>query len=113
MQKKIAPKKATSVKSATPKKWLQGKETIQLIDGEFLAGDANDLLMELMNHKINFHQLRSFSMEERLGSAGEQSMTRLAELRKDRERLQSILDYAAKRGLKLDVQSKIEIRVAK
>lgn len=116
-KKKSAPKKTTKVKTssanATGTTYLRGTETIQLIDGDFTPQDANDLLLELVNHKINFHQLRSFSLEERFGTAGEHTLSRLVQLRKDRERLQAIFDFAAKKGYTLNVQSKIEISVAK
>lgn len=92
---------------------FETNDTIQLIDGNFGAHDAQEVLMDLINHKIKFHQLKNISWEERFGEPNQHSQKRLKELLKDRERLSAVLDFAAQHNLKITVQSKIEILLSK
>lgn len=92
---------------------FETNDTIQLIDGNFSAQDAQEVLMDLINHKIRFHQLRNISWEERFGEPNQHSQKRLKELMKDRDRLSAVLDFAAQHGLNIKLQSKIDILLSK
>ena len=87
-------------------------ERIKLIDGDFTHTDAVEMLMQLIGHKINYHKLKNFSSEERLGVPHEKSMQRLIELNRDRERILEVLDYAEKNNRKVSIHSTIKIQLS-
>ena len=88
-------------------------ETFQLIDGRFDVDEAKDVLMGLLNHKIQFHELKNFSWKERYGTENDQSNKRLRELNKDRERLAAVLEFAEQNKLNIEIQSTIKIHLTK
>lgn len=40
------------------------KQKIQLVDGEFTVSEANDIVKNLINEKINFHKLQRLALYE-------------------------------------------------
>lgn len=56
------------------------KEQFKLIDGIFSAADAKEVLLMLLEEKIKFHGLKSFSDEVRTGNKNRDSLARIAEL---------------------------------
>ena len=63
------------------------KEPIKLIEGKFSPEDAKEVLLELINHKINFHYLKNFSSEERFGQSIEGSKKRIEYLKEAKRKL--------------------------
>ena len=63
------------------------KDTIILIDGNFYPSSAQSILIELINHKINFHGSEKFSKELRFGKENENSESRINELIEDKNKL--------------------------
>lgn len=63
------------------------KHTTKLIEGKFSHSKAKSLLTELLSYKINYHQLRKFSNEERFGRDCEHSENRITELTKEKQEL--------------------------
>lgn len=63
------------------------KHTTKLIEGIFSHDKAKSLLTELLSYKINYHQLRKFSNEERFGRDCEHSENRITELTKEKQEL--------------------------
>jgi hypothetical protein len=60
--------------------------TIDLINGNFTKEDANTLILEFINYKLNYHKLKSFSEFER-GVDNAHSEKRIEELKTDYENL--------------------------
>lgn len=63
------------------------KHNIQLIDGDFTAHNAKDLLLELLSQKINYHKIRKFNNEVRFGNDKEHSKKRIEALIEEKENL--------------------------
>ncbi|HCW08505.1 MAG TPA: hypothetical protein DGG95_14195 [Cytophagales bacterium] len=63
------------------------KHTLKLIEGNFTKDKASLLLLELLAHKIQYHQLQKFSSEERFGKDLDFSEKRIAELKEEKEKL--------------------------
>jgi len=63
----------------------------KLISGEFNTKEAREILLNLIDSKIKFHNLKSFSTEERFGSKDASSMKRLAELKELRAEILRLL----------------------
>jgi len=45
------------------------KHNVKLIDGNFTAQNARELLIELLLHKINYHRVQKFSNQIRFGTS--------------------------------------------
>lgn len=88
-------------------------ETFQLIDGKFDVTEAQEILMGLVNHKIQFHELKNFGWKERYGTENEHSCKRLKELNKDHERLTAVLEFADQNKLNIEIKSEIKIHLIK
>ena len=71
---------------------MKKKHTTQLIEGQFPQDKAKILLLELLSHKINYHQMKKFSNVERYGKDKERSEKRIAELLKEKKALTEWID---------------------
>jgi len=81
----------------------------QLIDGEFTPAGAAKVLFPLINNKINYHSLESFSNEIRFDKDVTNSKKRIAELQEVQLQIQELLEKAEDIGLKLKISSQIKI----
>ncbi|MGL2986531.1 hypothetical protein ACSVH5_02945 [Flavobacterium sp. RSSA_27] len=81
----------------------------QLIDGEFTPIAAAKVLFPLINNKINYHSLESFSNEIRFDKDVTNSKKRIAELQEVQLLIQELLEKAEENGLKLKITSQIKI----
>jgi len=85
------------------------KKNYCLISGSFSPDAARQVLMSLINYKINFHQLNDWSRRERFGEDNPAALKRVEELSQAREDIAHLLEEAAAMGLKLSIKSNIEI----
>ncbi|MFM9824554.1 hypothetical protein [Flavobacterium sp.] len=85
------------------------KHKFQLIEGEFLPEEALKLLMSLLNNKINYHQLESFSNQIRNGNDFSHSKKRVDYLKQSIEDVKLILKDADKNVKKIKIDSIIQI----
>lgn len=85
-------------------------ENVTLINGVFTPDEAKEVLLTLLNHKINFHRMRNFSSEERYGKPDPVSEKRLSELYESRDQVLSLLTNATASGYKLEIESLVSIR---
>jgi len=80
-----------------------------LVRGDYTKEEASDILLNLLNYKINFHELRCFSQEIQTGEANPYSLQRLSELKAEREALVSLL--AAVQEGRLRIKSVIQVEL--
>lgn len=92
---------------------MENKRIFKLIDGNFSATDARSVLTTIVSAKINFHSLRQFSDTIRFGSDRSHSELRIAELKKLNDDLILLTEEAALKGLRLKINSNIEIELEK
>lgn len=85
------------------------KHEFQLIEGEFLPDEAMKLLMSLLNNKINYHQLESFSNQIRIGKEVLHSQKRVDYLKQSIEDIKKIINEAEQKGKQLNIGSVIQI----
>jgi hypothetical protein len=85
-------------------------EKVQLIAGTFDPADAKDILVALINSKINFHHLKNFSSEERFGEPCTSSKERIEQLKEARQMVIDILQAAADNDDKVIIDSVIKIK---
>lgn len=85
------------------------EKKIKFIKGKFSPEAAKEVLLNLLNQKIQFHSLQNFSSEERFGKPVPGSQKRIEELKEAKEKVVSITDKAARENLSLKVDSIIHI----
>ena len=86
-------------------------ETVNLIKGTFAPEDAKEILMELLNSKINFHNLKNWSSKERFGKPDSFSTQKLEYLNEARENLKIFLAEAINQKKNITINSTIEIKI--
>lgn len=78
----------------------------KLIDGEFTIAEARELILSLLEYKINFHSRENFRSEIRQGRRDDRSLNRKQELQSTRERFLATiatLDPDAVVNIKADI----------
>ena len=87
-------------------------EKLTLIDGVFSTEEANEILMSIFTSKINFHNIKNWSSNERFGKDDESAQRRIPALKNEIENLQIILSKAKANNKKLVVTSEINIALS-
>ncbi len=85
----------------------------KLIQGDFTAERARKVLIQMINHKIDFHNVESFSNQERNEGDVDHAKKRVAELEQVRKDLHTTLEEAEKLGMNLEITGTIEIKMTK
>ena len=85
------------------------KNKIKLIKGIFSPEDSKAILNTLYTSKINFHNMRNFSSNERLGKPDALSVKRIPELKESIKTIAAILNTAAENNYKVKLNSVVEI----
>lgn len=80
-----------------------------LIAGEFSPHDARDILLNLLNEKINFHKARDWSSQERLGKRDTFAIERIEALKASRDAILKRIAEAEQQGLNVRLMSNISI----
>lgn len=88
---------------------MKSEHDFKLIEGVFQPEEAQKLLMELINTKINFHNLDAFSNHIRFNTSISNSNARVNELNETANELKCVMEYAKVNNLELEVKSNISI----
>ncbi|MFC5282001.1 hypothetical protein [Pedobacter alpinus] len=88
-------------------------DNFKLVEGEFNAADAKEILLRLIEQKISFHNLKCFSHEIRFGKKDEHSIERIEELNKTKEKLILLINKAQLEGKMLAIHSSIDVKIVK
>lgn len=70
---------------------MKKTETIDLIKGTFTPSEAQELLLDLLNSKINFHNKKDFSSRERFGKPDAESAQKLNHLTECRNKVRTLI----------------------
>jgi len=84
-------------------------EKLTLIEGEFSDEEAKEILTNIFSSKINFHNIKNWSSNERFGMNDEIAQKRVPELRKEMVKLQEILSDAKAKKRRIIITSEINI----
>ncbi len=90
---------------------MSTNRVFKLIEGEFDAHDAAEVLLSVISDKINFHEVQLLSCQERNSGDAAYSKKRFEELRHTREEVTELLREAREKNLKLQINSDIEIKI--
>jgi hypothetical protein len=84
-------------------------EEVTLIDGVFNTEDAKELLNDLLNKKIHFHEMKNFSSIQRFDLEDEVAKSKILKLLKSKNVIDSFIESAKIENKKLKVTSTIKI----
>lgn len=84
-------------------------EKLTLIEGQFSYEEAKEILSNLFSSKINFHNIKNWSSQERFGVDDEIAQKRIPALKKEMEKLHYMLLEAKDLNKKFMVRSEIKI----
>jgi hypothetical protein len=90
---------------------MKKKETIELIKGSFKPDEAREILLQLLNSKINFHNLKNWSSRERFGKPDAYSVERLKNLEQSHKRVQNLFSKSINGEEIITINSIIEINI--
>lgn len=90
---------------------MKETETVNLINGTFSPEEAQELLLELLRSKINFHNIRNWSSKERLGEPDTTSEQKLIYLEEARRNLQMLLAEAIIQQNSVTIIATIELKI--
>ncbi|HMR89226.1 MAG TPA: hypothetical protein PKD51_13790 [Saprospiraceae bacterium] len=86
---------------------MNTSEKLILIDGKFDHEEAKSILMNIFATKIQFHELKNFSAQERNGKDDETAIKRIPELKKAMNSIESLLGEAKSNNKKLILKSEV------
>lgn len=84
-------------------------ETTKLIKGSFSPIDAKEILLNMVDSKINFHKIKSLSSLVRWNHPSQQSEQRINELKEAKEQILALIEKAEKEGCTLRIDSTINL----
>jgi hypothetical protein len=89
---------------------VKNKKLFKLIDGNFSTKEGRELLRNLFTSKIHFHQMKSFSSQERFGKDDETALKRTPQLKDSLEKILKMIELAEKQGQQLEINSSVIVR---
>lgn len=87
------------------------KSSYRLISGSFSPADAREVLMVVIDDKINFHRRKNWSRRERFGEVDAAGVKRIDELLHTRADLSQLIEDAAAAGMTLRINCDIDIQL--
>jgi hypothetical protein len=85
-------------------------QSINLIEGLFTPSEASDILLDIIDKKINFHKLQMLKIfEGNHDDPCNYDHGRLDELKMEKERLKEIIRDVRQAGKKMKIKSEINI----
>ena len=90
---------------------MKKTETIELIKGTFTPDEAREILLQLLDSKINFHNRRNFSYRERFGKPDAYSEQRLEHLMESRKKVMTLVSKSTDEEKSVTINSIIEINI--
>lgn len=92
---------------------MKDQHTFTLIDGDFPVNESRELLYNLFSGKIQFHQVKNLSSQERFGKEDKTALKRIPELKKTLEDIVKMLESVDNKLELLEIKSEIVIRFVK
>lgn len=84
-------------------------EKLTLIEGDFAVSEAKEILNSIFSSKINFHNIKNWSAQERFGKDDAIAQKRIPALKTEMKKLDEILAEAKANNKKLVISSEIRI----
>jgi negative regulator of replication initiation len=88
---------------------MKTTEEIKLIEGHFSAEEAKAILMNMLNNKIHFHEIKNISSLERFGKEDKNATKRIPELKESIEIVSELIQKAEMKDDKIAIKSVVTI----
>ena len=88
---------------------MESNQKLELINGQYAPDDAKDVLLALINHKINFNNMAAFSTAERTSANVEHYRKRVKQLQELRDAVINLIEEAAAGGYDLRINGSFGI----
>ncbi len=89
-------------------------QKIQLVDGDFTVSEASDVVMLLIDEKINFHKLQRLSLSEGFSGADTNYPDgRIGELEHEKSIAKAFFTKVRKTGATIKINGTLEISLSK
>jgi DNA-directed RNA polymerase subunit F len=82
---------------------------VTLIDGTFNVAEAKDVLINMFTMKINFHSQKNVSHVERFGKTDNAALEKVAFLKSELAKLETLIEHAGNNNTTLKITSAIYI----
>ena len=93
-------------------KKMEVTKKLTLIEGSFTAEEAKEILLNVFSTKINFHEMKNFSSQERFGMEDEIAQMRIPKLKNEIENVLELVSVADLNKNKLVITSEINISLS-
>lgn len=90
---------------------MRKTETFELIEGTFKPEEAREILLQLLDSKINFHNLKNWSSRERFGKPEADSEEKLKNLQESRRKIETIILKSINEEKNMTINSNIAIYI--
>jgi hypothetical protein len=90
---------------------MKNLKDYKLITGVFSPSDAKEILLNVYNGKIQFHQMKNFSSKERFGKEDKVAIKRIPQLKKSLEKLIKQITKAEKQKKQINLSADIFIEI--
>jgi hypothetical protein len=88
---------------------MEKAEILTIIEGNYSYDEAKEILMNMFTSKINYHNIKNWSSQERFGKEDVNAQKRLPALREEIKKLEEILSEAKTKNKRVMVNSVINI----
>ncbi len=88
-------------------------QKFKLIKGEYLPKDSREILQNVFSGKIQFHNMKNFSSQERYGKDDKNAVKRIPQLKKSLGKIIKMIETAERNGEQLEIKSEVVIRFVK
>jgi len=92
---------------------MKNTKELILITSHFSPDETREILMSVFTGKIDFHESKSFSSQERFGKVDLNALKRITELRRSMGITSKIIDEAKQNNETLKITSEIQISLSK
>jgi dihydroorotase len=92
---------------------MKKQSKLSLVDGKFTPDEALEVLMNLFSSKINFHELKNFSSQERFGHPDVHSQKRLPQLKESKKLITAMMREIGNSSEEISIQSEVIITINK
>lgn len=86
------------------------EKTFKLIDGVFSQKEASDILLNLYRSKLQFHQMKQFSSQERLGEDDVDAIRKIQQLQLAIDKILEVLQSNQDLNQDVVIESNVSLR---
>ncbi|GAB3535900.1 hypothetical protein GCM10027443_25490 [Pontibacter brevis] len=83
--------------------------TFNLITGDYTPMEAKEILLKMVDTKINFHKVKSFSDYVRYGKPNLESDLKVKELQESREQILALVQEAVGSNSRIEIESAMNV----